>query len=61
MAKKSKSVAFIPTTNRGSKLEGKGPASGNHKQPQGKSIGAATKSECGYGRSSHMSELKGQR
>lgn len=37
-----KEVGFTGPKDRGSELEGKGPAEGNHKQPHGTGIGAGT-------------------
>lgn len=57
MAKGKKGVANIQKGDRGTKLISQ-PGFTHSKQPQGKSIGAApSKSECGYGRSSHHADF----
>ena len=59
MAKKTKSVAFIPTKDRGSKLLHK-PGFTHESQPKGKGIGAGegttSKPDCGYVRSAHHAD-----
>lgn len=56
MAKRRKSVGYIPTSDRGSKLLHKAGFT-HEKQPKGKSIGAGegvtNKPDCGYVRSAH--------
>ena len=58
MAKGKREFGHVgPTDRGGSKLQEKGPAPSDHKQPQGHSMNNGSSDKCGYSRSAHMQEI----